>query len=297
MIAFKPITIKDKEIITSYTLHNNWRDCSFSFANLCCWQFLNDYHYAIIDGMLVIRFYLPEDMTVYSMPMGNGPVKEVIEKLKLQAEETGSPLYLYGMNPETKEILEKDFPTLFEYHINRDYFDYIYLRKDLAELKGKNYQPKRNHVNKFTKEYPYEYVPLALDLIPQCLKLEAEWCIHHGCEEDEGLRNERKAMIYAFRNFEELNIQGGVLRINNRIVAFTYGAPVNEDTFDIIIEKADTDIDGAYSMINREFAAHLPEQYIYVNREEDLGIPGLRQAKLSYHPAILLEKVIASRHK
>lgn len=293
MIIFKPISIKDKQLITSYTMQADWRDSSLSFANLFCWNFMNDYYYAIIDDQLIFRFSVPEDLIIYTMPLGNGPVKGIITRLEEQAAMEKRPLYLYGIHQQMKEVLEKDFPTLFEYQSDRDYFDYIYLRKDLAELKGKNYQPKRNHVNKFIKEYQYEYAPLTSDLIPACLELEAEWCITHGCEEHESLENERKAMTYAFQHFEELDITGGVLRINGKIVAFTYGAPVNHDTFDIMVEKADTNIDGAYSMINKEFSAHLPEQYIYVNREEDLGIPGLRQAKSSYHPVILLEKNLA----
>lgn len=294
MIDFNPITIKDKTIITSYTLYNDWQDCSFSFASLYSWNFLNDYHYAIIDNMLVMRFSLTDGEYVYTMPIGKGHVKNVILKLEEFCRSRKENLCLYGVLPQMREILEKDFPTIFEYNTDRDYFDYIYLQKDLSELKGKNYQPKRNHVNRFMKEYNYEYVPLTTDLIPECLELETAWCITHDCSGQESLENERKALGHAFRNFEELDIQGGVLRIDNKIVAFTYGAPINQDTFGIMIEKADTQVDGAYSMINKEFVSRLPEQFIYVNREEDLGIQGLRQAKSSYHPIILLEKSLAT---
>ena len=161
---------------------------------------------------------------------------------------------------------------------------------ELAELKGKNFQPKRNHVNKFKRTYNYKYTPLTVDLIPHCLELEEKWCEEHDCEEEESLINERKALNIALRNFDALGLVGGALWVDDEIVGFTYGAPVNHDTFAVHIEKADSHIDGSYNILNQEFARHIPEQYVYLNREEDLGIPGLRKAKLSYRPVILLEK-------
>ena len=107
------------------------------------------------------------------------------------------------------------------------------------------------------------------------------------------LRNERRALIYALHNFEALGLTGGILHVDGKIAAFTFGMPINQDTFGVHVEKADTNIDGAYAMINYEFANHIPEQYVYINREEDLGIEGLRKAKLSYQPTIILEKYVA----
>lgn len=295
MIQFKPITPADKATITSYTMPEKNRDCDFSFANLCCWHFLNDSSYAIIDGHLVIRFTTANERTEYFMPAGKGDIRPVIEKLEATAQAAGSPLRLRGTLPDTREVLEKYYPDIFEYTEDRDYFDYIYLREDLAGLKGKNYQSKRNHVNKFKKEYSYEYLPLTEDIMPACLQFEAEWCMRHGYIENENIKNERRALTYALRHYEELGLSGAVILVEGQIAAFTFGAPVTQDTFGVHFEKADIHTDGAYSIINQEFAAHLPEQYIYLNREEDLGIPGLRQAKLSYHPAILLEKCIATK--
>ena len=191
---------------------------------------------------------------------------------------------------QAQEQLEQEFPGKFEFTETRDYFDYIYSRQELAELKGKNFQPKRNHVNKFKRTYNYKYTPLTVDLIPHCLELEEKWCEEHDCEEEESLINERKALNIALRNFDALGLVGGALWVDDEIVGFTYGAPVNHDTFAVHIEKADSRIDGSYNILNQEFARHIPEQYVYLNREEDLGIPGLRKAKLSYRPVILLEK-------
>lgn len=293
MTEFKPITLQDKELITNYISPANERDCDFSFANLCSWHFITESSYAIIHHHLVIRFTNSEGIHEYFMPFGPGKLIPVIKELEEYARANNEPLCLRGIIPEMREKLEQYFPTLFEYTSDRDYFDYIYNRQDLAELKGKNYQPKRNHVNKFRKEYEFTYEPLTANVLPACLQFESEWCMKHGYIENENIRNERRALTFALRHFEELDLTGAIIHIGGRMVAFTFGAPITHDTFGVHYEKADISFDGAYSAINQLFASHLPEQYIYLNREEDLGIPGLRQAKLSYHPVILLEKTKA----
>ena len=127
--------------------------------------------------------------------------------------------------------------------------------------------------------------------MPECLEFEAKWYKANRTDDDqEELTDERKSMIFALNHFKELNLLGGAIRIDHKLVAFTFGSPINQDTFGVHVEKADTDYEGAYSIINQEFASRIPEQYVYVNREEDLGIPGLRKAKLSYNPTILLPK-------
>lgn len=290
MISFKPITPSDKNIINTFILPSGQQDCDLSFANLCSWQFMSETAYAVIDNHLVIRFTSEEGIHEYFMPFGCGSIISVIDRLDECAHAAGVPLILRGILPGTRELLEQYYPTLFEYTADRDYFDYIYRRQDLAELKGKNYQPKRNHVNKFKKEYRFDYQPLTPELIPECLEFEAAWCNAHGYEENENIRKERQALTFALDHFDELGLSGAVIRVEGRVVAFTFGAPISSDTFGVHFEKATIHVDGAYSIINQEFVTHLPEQYIWINREEDMGIPGLRQAKMSYHPAYLLEK-------
>lgn len=293
MNDFKPVTIHDRELITSYISISEEQDCDFSFANLCSWHFITESSYAILHDQLVIRFTSPKGTHEYFMPFGSGSLIAVVEELNQQAKAEGEPLCLRGVLPDMRDRLEQIYPTLFDYSTDRDSYDYIYLRQDLAELKGKNYQPKRNHVNKFRKAYEFNYEPLSSQFIPECLQFEAEWCMKHGYIENENIRNERRALTFALHHFTELGLTGAVIHINGKIVAFTFGAPVNHNTFGVHYEKADISIDGVYSAINQQFAVHLPDEYIYLNREEDLGIPGLRQAKLSYHPVKLLEKAKA----
>ena len=291
MIRFKLIEFEDKELLTSCLLAGENRDCNLSFVNLCSWRFVMESSYALVEGCLVIRFTLGEGRVVYLVAEGAGDARRAVERLGEQARAEGQPLRLYGVFPRLGEWLEEAFPGRFAYERNRDYFDYLYHRQELVELKGKYLQPKRNHVNKFKRLYPdYRYTPLTAEWVPRCLALEEEWCVTHGCADSNGLRFERQALTFALQHLQELEVRGGVLWVGEEIVAFTYGAPVTRDTFVVHVEKADTRVEGAYAMINREFAATLPEQYLYVNREDDLGVPGLRQAKLSYHPALLLEK-------
>lgn len=293
MITFKEVTIRDKDTITQYTMNSCRRNCDLSFSNLCSWRFLYDTQFAIVDGFLVFKFWAGGELA-YMMPVGEGDLKKVLDELIEDARKEGEPFCMLGVCSCMREDLEAILPEQFTFTADRDYADYIYLRTDLATLKGKKFQSKRNHINKFRNTYPdYEYLPITPDRISECLELEAKWCKANDCDQQEGTGNERRALIYALEHFEELGLTGGLLRVDGKIVAFTFGMPINKETFGVSVEKADTNIDGAYAMINYEFANHIPEQYTYINREEDLGIEGLRKAKLSYQPVTILEKYMA----
>lgn len=296
MISFKDIELTDKEVITSYTLRSPRRNCDLSFSNLCSWRFLYDTKFAVVEDFLVFKFRVDEH-PYYMMPVGTGDLRGVLELLIEDAAAEGADFCMSGVCEQMRAVLEEAMPGRFEFETDRSYTDYLYLREELATLTGKKFQPKRNHVNKFIKTYNYEYLPLTTAQRQECLDLEAEWCKHNNCDQQEGTGNERRALVYALHHFDELGLTGGMLRVDGKIAAFTFGMPINGDTFGIHVEKADTTIEGAYAMINREFAKRIPEQYTYLNREEDLGIEGLRKAKLSYQPAILLDKYVARLKK
>ncbi len=291
MIKFKDITLQDKEVITSITMNSERKNCDLSFSNLCSWRFMYGTQFAIVDNFLVFKFHI-DGKLAYMMPVGKGNVKNILQSLIEDASAENEPFRMQGVCNKMRAEIESNMPGRFEFQTDRDYADYIYLRTDLADLKGKKYQSKRNHVNKFKKTYAdYKYTTITPDHINECLKLEEEW--YNNQEHKRELGNERKSLTYALNHFEELGLTGGILHVNGKIAAFTFGMPINQETFGVHVEKADTSIEGAYTVINQEFARHIPEQYIYVNREEDLGIEGLRKAKLSYQPNILLEKCVA----
>lgn len=293
MIPFKDVTLADRDTITSFTMKSDRRNCDLSFSNLCSWRFLYDTQFAVVDNFLVFKFWAGEQLA-YMMPVGTGDLKAVLWELIEDARKENQHFCMLGVCSNMRADLEAILPGQFTFTEDRDYADYIYLRSDLSTLKGKKFQAKRNHINRFRNTYPdYEYTPITPDRIQECLDLEAEWCKVNHCDQQEGTGNERRALIYALHNFDALGLTGGILHVNSKIVAFTFGMPINHETFGVHVEKADTNIEGAYAMINYEFANRIPEQYIYINREEDLGLEGLRKAKLSYQPVTILEKYMA----
>lgn len=303
MIDFKPLTTAQRPLVQSYTLSGERQNCDLSFANLISWRFLYGTEWAVVDDFLCFRFYSGRHLA-YMMPlpkphllddgrMGVLPQDEckpsVLKQLRDDAIAMGHPFLMLGVCNYMTDIIEEELPGIFQVNPNRDFADYVYTREKLFTLSGKKLQSKRNHANRFRKQYQYEYRELTPDMIPECLRLEHQW--RAGQEEpSESQEHELRSMTRAFRFWDELDLRGGSIWVEGRLVAFTFGCPINNSTFDVCVEKADTSYDGAFAIINQEFVQHLPEQYFYVNREEDMGDEGLRFAKLSYKPDILLEK-------
>lgn len=292
-IPFRPITIADADLLRSFTMDNKCMNCDINVANLCSWQFLYHTEFAIVEGFLLLRFLLDGKVT-YMKPIGKGDLQHVLVLLQDDARKMGEALRVACVCPCAQALMEESMPGSFSFESDRNKADYIYLRERLTMLSGKKLQPKRNHVNKFKRLYPnYEYRPLTADLVPDCLRLGQEWCQTNNSHEQRAALAEQHMMTFALSHIDELQILGGTIFVDGRMVAFTFGSRINANTFDICVEKADTSYEGAYAMINNEFASHLPEDIVYVNREEDLGLEGLRKAKLSYDPELILDKMIA----
>lgn len=292
-IPFRPITAADADTLRSFTLESKCMNCDINVTNLCSWQFLYHTEYAVIDGFLLLRFLLDGQVT-YMKPLGKGDLQRMLALLQEDARKMGEPLRVACVCPCAQALMEESMPGSFTYESDPSKADYIYLREKLATLSGKKLQPKRNHINKFKRLYPnYVYRPLTVELVPNCLHLAQEWCFTNDCQERHAALAEQRMMAYALNHIEELQITGGTLFVEDRMVAFTFGSPINGETFDVCVEKADTNYEGAYAVINNEFVSRLPERYIYINREEDLGLEGLRKAKQSYQPELLLDKMVA----
>ena len=290
MIHFRPLTADDTDRIRRDAWNGDRRGCDLSVANLIGWQFLFNTQIAEVEGQLVFRLHFFGDLA-YIVPVID---IEVIKALMEDSASLGQPFLMSGVTAQMAEALETAMPDVFDVDQNRDYSDYVYFREKLVNLSGRKLQSKRNHINKFLSLYPhYEYKPLTKDMIPDCLSLEKRWKAVQDDEEQADSQNmELRAMTRVFHRWDALGMIGGTIWVDGRLVAFTYGCPINHDTFDVCVEKADVAYEGAYTIINREFVRHLPEQYTYINREEDMGEEGLRKAKLSYHPDILQEKMM-----
>ena len=291
MLTFHRLTLSDRKAYQAVSLRSGRRNCNFTFANLIGWQFWFQTEVCICHDAAVLRFTL-DGKRAYMICVAGTPCCEL---LKAICDDCGGRLTLLGLEDEAALQLQQNacregIDIVVE--PRRNQYDYLYRRADLAALQGGRLKAKRNHVNKFRAEHPdFEYRELTLEMFDECRRLESVWREERGDtnpEYGDTIRAEQRAMENVFANWDALDMIGGSIWLDGNMVAFTYGAAVTVDTFDVCVEKADRSIDGLFSVINQQFAAHLPEHYIYLNREEDMGLEGLRKAKLSYHPEILL---------
>lgn len=293
---FREPRLEDQGLITSYFFKYPSRSCDRTFANVYLWAKHYNVEFAIYRNTLLFR----DNSAGYgfAFPAGEDEdVKAVITELIRWSREEGQPFCLYGITKEEFDKLETWYPGVFEVEYEREYADYVYEAEKLATLSGKKLHSKRNHINKFkiVHEGNWSYETLTKDNLEECFQMALEWRNLNGCEEDEEKNVEMCVTLNSLRLYEELGFCGGFLRVDGRIVAFTLGEPVNEDTFVVHIEKAFADVDGAYTMINQQFVEHeLLGKYRYVNREDDVGIEGLRKAKLSYRPVFMIDKGIVT---
>lgn len=284
-MEFHSLTLSDREAMQAVTLNSGRRNCNYTFANLIGWQFLYKTEVCVLKDAVVLRFSY-EGERAYMVCTSGNLTRELVSAL---LTDSGGKLTIYGLEDSQASAL-----SAFKVQVEplRDQYDYIYRRADLAMLQGGHLQAKRNHVNRFRADNPgFEYRPLTPELFDECRRLTGIW--QGEKDASDTIDAERLVMETIFSNWDSLGMIGGSIFVYGRMVAFCYGAAVTHDTFDICVEKADRNIEGAFAIINQQFAAHLPEQYIYVNREEDMGIPGLRKAKLSYHPEIMLSFNVA----
>ena len=291
MIPFEKLNLHRKEEYNAFLQNCGERGCEYSFANRFLWgrqkaAFLGD----------VLAFISQFDRrTVYPFPIGSGDLKPVLDAIIHDAQARGIPCCLSSMTEEECQLLETLYPGRFRFHTDRDSYDYIYSVDDLADLKGRKYQKKRNHLNKFRLNHPdCQALPLDESTRAAAYALLRQWYAHRKeLHPEEDFHLEGVALERAFAFQKELGLEGMVLMERGEALAFAMGSRLNADTFDIHFEKARDDVDGAYPAINQAFSSYLRDKYPelrWLNREEDLGIEGLRKAKLSYNPARLLEK-------
>ena len=209
-------------------------------------------------------------------------------------------LTLECLTAEQKKFLEKNFSNIFEFTSDRDEADYIYDINELSTLSGRKFTKKRNHLNNFLKEYAdWNVAALTKANLSEVLDFANSWYKNKFLDENADIKNlefEKKAIIKFLPELASLDADSLVLYVNDKVAGFTVGYKSSLECVDIIFEKADESIKGAYNIINREFAKFLKNKYPdvkYLNRENDLGVAGLRQAKLSYNPCLILEKFSA----
>ena len=289
-IDFHIVTVADKPLFDYYMHSSEEQNCDLNFANIFCWSPTYHSEVAEVADFLVIRFD-NGGVKSYMQPVGKGDKRLVLELLRQDAFEQRTPLRLYGLSAEWREFLEENYPLEFAFDAPRALSDYIYRTEDLAQLQGRKYQPKRNHLNRFVAQHQWHIEPLSRQNIKDCIALNDKWLASRIVGETEFA--EQQAIHRAFENFEELGLRGLVLYAEDKPVAFSYGTPITQKTFCTHIEKYDGSVEGAATMINRLMAQSLEGEFEFINREDDLGLEGLRFAKMSYYPTLLLDKISA----
>lgn len=231
----------------------------------------------------------------YTFPLGKGDVAKALAEIEKDAKECGERLQFAFVTEEQKEVLENAMPARFCYSSDAGDSDYIYLRSELASLSGKAFHKKKNHFSKFVRTYPdYKYYEIGACNIYDAQKVADAWYYEHLQDEDASQLAEYKAIKEALDNFEELGLIGGIIYVNDSPCAMTIASKINENTVDVHFEKAVDEyaLNGGYAAINKLFSEKL-DGVTWLNREEDIGIEGLRKAKLSYRPKIMLKKYSA----
>lgn len=285
---FKPITLEDKEMIDAYLRLHPPLCSEYTFTNLFAWA--PSYGLQISkfgDGFLILR--KTDKELSFLQPLVHKQARDAVlaclDFLKTRVkrpiiERIGEDFMEYALFGKTG----------LDIHEDRDNFDYLYDTQELITLRGKKFHDKRNHLNNFIKNFRYNYIPITSSLIMQCMEFAHEWCNDRECEKDNGLTREECATYRMLKHFDELDIKGGTIEIDGRVCAMTMGERLNHDTLVIHIEKARTGIQGLYQAINWEFLRHEAGNLKFVNREQDLGLPGLRRAKKSYNPVRMIRK-------
>lgn len=294
MIQWKPIDIEDKELLTSFFTSQNILVSDLTFTNLYLWHYARHISWTILNDCLIIKTQYPNENPFIFYPIHKqnnlNQKKQTLTQLQEICRAKGLGFSIHSLSQVDKTELESLLPNTFDFIYREDRSDYIYSTPELIELKGKKYHKKKTHLNRFTERYAFTYERLTNDNLNELIATYQTWFGKINDTASDGLRNEYVGIIESLKQFHKLDFKGGILRVDDKIIAFSFGEPLNKKTAVIHIEKADIEYQGAYQAINREFLAHEWNAYPFVNREEDLGIEGLRKAKQSYQPLFLQAK-------
>ena len=287
MESFKPVTISDKEWVDKLLTGQKCPSLEYNFTTLFLWSDIYKTKIRRHNDKVLVSF--GDSGEKFLFPVGKGDPKTSID-LILEMNK-GKKITFMAMCEDSKNYLEENYPDQFSFGVNRDMADYIYTTESLMTLSGKKLSSKRNHINRFIENNPdWSYEAITDENMIFVDKMHDEWCEKVQKDADSGLNEETYAVKKAIKYYKELKLSGGLIKANGKVVAFSMGDRLNDSTFLVHIEKAFSEIQGAYPMINKQFVINNCADYEFVNREEDTGDEGLRKAKLSYNPHTILTK-------
>lgn len=277
----REVTLDDKPFFDSIFAVKQPDLSAYTFTNIFAWRGACNTSVARINDHLLVFCDLG-DYILCLEPLGQGAIRPVIEETLRKIDR---PVVFRHLSSHAITQLEGSGFTI---ESDRNNYDYVYSAEDLIKLAGRGYDGKRNQITRAKASINYEYNRMNADIAAECMEFAANWCERRDCETEEGLRYELRAIYEMLTNFNALGLVGGAIRTSGAIVAFSLGETLNNETLVVHVEKADNRIDGLYQLINNEFCIAEARSYKYVNREQDLGIPGLRRAKESYHPTQII---------
>lgn len=279
----RELTLEDKPLFDRIFAADPPELSAYTFTNIFAWRQSYDTRLSRIGDCLLVH-YNRDGLNVCLAPLGTDCARDVIEEAFSKPGDT--PVEFAYLPTGLVESFRGD--KRYEIRPDRDNWDYLYKVSDLIDLPGRRYDGKRNWLAR-AKSRSYEYLVMDGRMAIECHEFVERWCQDRDCDEVDGLRREKCAVYQMLTNFDRLSIRGGVIRMGDEIVAISLGESLNSETLVIHVEKADANIEGLYQLINNEFCIHEAKQFRFVNREQDLGVPGLRKAKESYHPVRLVE--------
>ncbi len=290
MKDFKPIDLNDKGVFDDFFRKDPPQASEYTFTNLFMWRRKYDTRWAVKNNCLLIFIRESNESIIALQPVGMGDKTRALNTICDIFESD-------GLTPRIGRVCDDFIESFvdcsrFDLIEDPDNSDYVYSAEKLIKLSGNKYHRKKNHLNRFFKNFDHEYRPFSPGIIDNVLSLQEAWCEFKDCLADDNLFHEDSAVCEALSNYETLGFTGGAIFIDGRVQAFSFGEMLNPDTAVIHIEKANPEIDGLYTAINQRFCAASWTHAKFINREQDLGVEGLRKAKQSYHPHHMVNKFV-----
>jgi len=294
-LEFNRLSCDDKQRFKEVVQKHHYQNAESSFTNMFLWSKAYDIQVAFGEHAMYISFVGMDNETYYLSPYlydFAAPIKLALSELRQHISAENKTFCIKGVTKAVKEKIEQEIKPVFQFFEDRNNFEYIYLSENLISLSGKKLHAKRNHINYFEKTFDYEYRAYDVSLKDECIAHIEDWVDQK--EDDKTLSDEIDVLHTILDNYDKLDVKGAVVLVNGKVEALTFGEALNADTALIHIEKANPNIRGLYPYINREFVTREWAGFKYINREEDMGLEGLRKAKLSYYPAYFVEKYSCS---